>query len=678
MSTPSQLLGDATWLRSVRLHGGDPDRLRARQRLEQALARVDWACTGQSARSVLLVRHLRARPGAGGGLGADIARALHDKARHARRPWTQPEAAAAEAVWFADPDELAACLVRDWLAGALPERWWWPGMLAGAGVDRWLHEQVLTRGQRLVPVIALLGERGDAVRWMARLDDASASLALSAIAQSHGVPAAAAAPADRPTASSSAAVEAGAAAAPEDERGTATAHARHLDRLVPEMRATLPTAATRLLAWALALAREPGFARRPAFARALEARLAAPAPLAARPAADRRAPRAWADGVAADRSSLAPDSLAASHAGSHPPDTRDPIEHGQSRTARAAASSRPPPPPDDAQRHAVGAAPLAPPATASPRAHVTPAPAAREARPSTPPEHPTAADAADAARMTTSTDDTDAPPRPARTAARASEQRPTASVPCVVHTRFGGVFYLLNAALAMGLYGDFTQPRTPGIALSPWDWLAWVGQDGLGAEFVDDPAWALLAELAGRRPQDAPGHDFDAPRTWQLASDALAPWRPVARVGYRASRTRLRIEHPAAFPLFDGPRERGLAPRLQAARLLRELPALGAAALRRGPPAPRCAPAPRSHRGRWLAAMSACLRARLARALGLDDPAAAIALACRQAATLRVGHGAVDVHLALAELPLAIRFAGLDRDPGWIPAAGRSVAFHFD
>src|SRR6185312_10448658 len=99
MSTSSQLLGDGTWLRSVRLHGGDADRLRARQRLEQALARVDWACTGQSARSVLLVRHLRARPGAGVGLGADIARALRDKARHARRPWTQPEATAAEAVW---------------------------------------------------------------------------------------------------------------------------------------------------------------------------------------------------------------------------------------------------------------------------------------------------------------------------------------------------------------------------------------------------------------------------------------------------------------------------------------------------------------------------------------------------------------------------------------------------
>jgi len=35
------------------------------------------------------------------------------------------------------------------------------------------------------------------------------------------------------------------------------------------------------------------------------------------------------------------------------------------------------------------------------------------------------------------------------------------------------------------------------------------------------------------------------------------------------------------------------------------------------------------------------------------------------------------VRLSLTELPLEIRLAGLDRDPGWIPAAGRFLAFHF-
>jgi hypothetical protein len=38
----------------------------------------------------------------------------------------------------------------------------------------------------------------------------------------------------------------------------------------------------------------------------------------------------------------------------------------------------------------------------------------------------------------------------------------------------------------------------------------------------------------------------------------------------------------------------------------------------------------------------------------------------------------VDVRYALADHPFEIRRAGLDRDPGWIPAAGRRLHFHFD
>ena len=37
----------------------------------------------------------------------------------------------------------------------------------------------------------------------------------------------------------------------------------------------------------------------------------------------------------------------------------------------------------------------------------------------------------------------------------------------------------------------------------------------------------------------------------------------------------------------------------------------------------------------------------------------------------------LDAFLLLAELPIEIRIARLDRDPGWVPAAGRYIAFHF-
>lgn len=55
--------------------------------------------------------------------------------------------------------------------------------------------------------------------------------------------------------------------------------------------------------------------------------------------------------------------------------------------------------------------------------------------------------------------------------------------------------------------------------------------------------------------------------------------------------------------------------------------------------------------------------------------------ACRQLLHL---HGRIEcdaerltVYFSLEQLPLAVRIAGLDRDPGWIPAAGRDVRFYF-
>jgi hypothetical protein len=72
------------------------------------------------------------------------------------------------------------------------------------------------------------------------------------------------------------------------------------------------------------------------------------------------------------------------------------------------------------------------------------------------------------------------------------------------------------------------------------------------------------------------------------------------------------------------------------------------------------------------------VRARLRRALDQDDDRAVAGLVCAHRARVRVSTARLDIDLSLADLPIAIRLAGLDRDPGWIPAAGRSVAFHFE
>lgn len=171
------------------------------------------------------------------------------------------------------------------------------------------------------------------------------------------------------------------------------------------------------------------------------------------------------------------------------------------------------------------------------------------------------------------------PPEPAASA-------PVVAVPTSwrIATRFGGVLFLLNAALQLGLYGDFTQPRHPGtLRCSPWRFLLASGRIFGGAAFARDP---LAAWLRARAP------------------------RPPA----------------------DRPRRPGL----------------------------------------WLA-----LRAHLLRALELEQASQLAGLLQLDAQVQDAGER-VDVHMDLAGLPIAIRLAGLDRDCGWIPAAGCDLRFHFD
>jgi hypothetical protein len=72
------------------------------------------------------------------------------------------------------------------------------------------------------------------------------------------------------------------------------------------------------------------------------------------------------------------------------------------------------------------------------------------------------------------------------------------------------------------------------------------------------------------------------------------------------------------------------------------------------------------------------VRARLCLALGLESHHNIDTMLCRRYARVRATDTHLDVYFGLADLPLEIRFAGLDRDPGWVPAAGRFITFHFD
>ncbi len=76
--------------------------------------------------------------------------------------------------------------------------------------------------------------------------------------------------------------------------------------------------------------------------------------------------------------------------------------------------------------------------------------------------------------------------------------------------------------------------------------------------------------------------------------------------------------------------------------------------------------------------MAAYADARLRLALGAAADASLVDLILRAHARVLITHTHVEVVLRLRELPLAVRFAGLDRTPGWLPAAGRFVSIEFE
>lgn len=209
----------------------------------------------------------------------------------------------------------------------------------------------------------------------------------------------------------------------------------------------------------------------------------------------------------------------------------------------------------------------------------------------------------------------------------------TLTVP--IQTEFGGLLFLLNAFVALGLFGDATRPADGLKGLSPFELLVLLGDRWFGAEFRDDPLRATLIRLSGLRPHDRPGCDFDAP-LWSVPDDWLRPWPAAAPV----SRGKVRW-HPAGFSLDAGP----ATPRTRAA-------------LRR----------------RWIERLARYLDARLQQALGDDT---AVALTCHIPAQLMCDGDRIEARFVLDRHPVALRLAGLDRDPGWMPMAGHSIGFVF-
>ena len=147
-------------------------------------------------------------------------------------------------------------------------------------------------------------------------------------------------------------------------------------------------------------------------------------------------------------------------------------------------------------------------------------------------------------------------------------------------------------------------------------------------------------------------------------------WRAANRNAIWAGIFRLR-EWLSAFP--DLPAEP-----LQQRRRGRRLQAGSTFCLQDRPLDESAADTPEQARRRWLMHFSRYLQARLARALGgALSPPEVRALCVRHRARVELGATELRLRFALADLPLPIRYAGLDRDIGWMPAAGLGIYFEY-
>jgi hypothetical protein len=230
-------------------------------------------------------------------------------------------------------------------------------------------------------------------------------------------------------------------------------------------------------------------------------------------------------------------------------------------------------------------------------------------------------------------------------------------------------------------------PLRPGLALSVWDFVALVGRRLCGAGFETDAVWPLLARLAGRVEGEQPGHDFEPPTDWLVPPRWLAPFPEHGVWCWYAEDGRLHVRHQEEFVLLDVAARGGDAS-LEARDATAVYDAVASFDLRRGEAGDGAESKPVESKSLatrdgarlecWVERVAAYVRARLRRALGVNDSHALARLLFEQEARITLTAARVEVLLQLARLPIEVRMSGLDRDPGWVPAAGRFVAFRYE
>ena len=582
--------GDSVVIGRVRLHSSTRGDLAEQRKLSGLLSNASLLPSRLPSGSLLCIRSITDPSPGRQPLESDrvyllpawelaVAQLLDRQAAEAVRPALVQITSSVNAVLFLDDAEILACLAADWLSGALPRNWWWRQILrsfdCGAVVHQWL------RACASVPAaLELLSSGHRAERFVAQLPNEVASELLRLVLLAHGISAFGPNPDEQLARQST---------------NTATQEQTHPSggflsivekQVAPWSRwitdpVKLPdnSIQQQLFVQSLMLSRAPAvvrtvefqsqlsawFARKPALVqtKAEQSQEIDPAADLVREenaeAIDGNAEQSDSSTSASARKAGAPRLDRQSHSlqDSTHIDREDSVtREGQNsnRTNGSQSNSN-----LDQQAERTNPAPQAASTTADPKS-------------------PEGSDLLGSGA--------EAKSEHRSTAQGIGGQR--------VETRFGGVFFLLNVALALEFYPDFSRPLDPSLDVNIWDFLAILGDRFTQGELRSDPVWKILAQLAGRDAPEDPGTQ----NPWLLAPNET-----------------------------------------------------------------------------WIDTISLQVSGFLNRSLDVEN---AVEVLCCLPASVTATPTHVDVFYSMQTHPIEIRIACLDRDPGWIPAAGRYVAYHFD
>ncbi len=232
-------------------------------------------------------------------------------------------------------------------------------------------------------------------------------------------------------------------------------------------------------------------------------------------------------------------------------------------------------------------------------------------------------------------------PPPAR-AMDAPQEQPEPTVeqilPTGQSTELGGALYLINMMAVLDLPGCFEAGWRLASRVGAWGTLDALARQLLGDELPrlqEDSLWPALAHLDGRPPGHPPG--------------------------FRLPRSRSR-----RWPDFELPPD-----------WLKDLPELDLATLSRDRLRQIRAAYPPLLAG-WLGRVLPFITARLRLALRLTPQASLSHALLLVPGKFYLAPSNLDLVASIESISLAVRMAGLDSDPGWVPEFSRFVRFHFE